>query len=64
MKGYPSIWSIKSTLDPTLHNGDPNEPVSASHDAPRGSPLLKTEFELEFQTRFDPNLAKFISFDS
>jgi hypothetical protein len=52
----------RSHLDPTAENPDPHEEVPANQNRPRGSPLLKQKFELEFQTRFDPNLAKFISF--
>jgi hypothetical protein len=44
-------------------NHYPAEPVSSSRKEPRGSPLIKTKFELEFEIRFDPNLAKIISFD-
>jgi hypothetical protein len=42
---------------------DPAEPVSSNQITPRVGLWFKQKFELEIQTRFDPNLAKFISFD-
>jgi hypothetical protein len=45
------------------HNLDPPESVPANQIAPRVGLWFKRKFELEIQTRFDPNLAKFISFD-
>jgi hypothetical protein len=45
------------------HNVDPTETVSANQITPRVGLWFKQKFELEFQTRFDPNLAKFVSFD-
>jgi hypothetical protein len=45
------------------HNLDPPESVPTCQDAPRVGLWFKQKFELEIQTRFDPNLAKFISFD-
>jgi hypothetical protein len=37
--------------------------VPANQITPRVSFLFKQNFDLEFETRFDPNLAKFIPFD-
>jgi hypothetical protein len=45
------------------HSVDPTETVPANHITPRVGLWFKQNFELEFQTRFDPNLAKFISSD-
>jgi hypothetical protein len=48
-------------LDPMAVKPNPAEPVSANQNAPRGQPLIKTDFEIDFQIRFHSNLAKIIS---
>jgi hypothetical protein len=45
------------------HNVDPTKTVPANWTTPRVGLWFKQKFELEIQTRFDPNLAKFICFD-
>jgi hypothetical protein len=42
---------------------DPIEMVLANQITPRVGFLFKQNFDLEFETRFDPNLRKIISFD-
>jgi hypothetical protein len=39
------IRSVQSPLDPTLHDGDPNEAVSPYQNRPRGQPRIKQIFE-------------------
>jgi hypothetical protein len=34
------------------HIRDPNEPVPANREVPRGLSLFKTDFELEFESDF------------
>jgi hypothetical protein len=36
-------------LNPTLHDGDPNEPVPANHRQPRVGFQFKQKFKLEFE---------------
>jgi hypothetical protein len=61
--GYDQIWTIPSHLDPMPHVHDPAEPVLPNQITPRVGFWFKQNFELEIQTRFDPNLAKIISSD-
>jgi hypothetical protein len=45
------------------HNLNPLESVQTNQTTPRVGLWFKQKFDLEFQTRFGFNLAKFISFD-
>jgi hypothetical protein len=44
-------------------NLDPPEMVPTNQNTPRVGLWSKQKFDLDIQTRFDLNLAKFISFD-
>jgi hypothetical protein len=61
-KGY-QIWAAQIRLNPTARVADPTETVPANQITPRVGFLSKQKFDLEFETRFDPNLQKIISFD-
>jgi hypothetical protein len=62
LKGY-QIWTAQICLNPTTSIADPTEMVPANQITPRVGFLFKQKFDLEFETRFDPNLWKIISFD-
>jgi hypothetical protein len=61
-KGY-QIWASQIRLNPTASVSDLTETVPANQITPRVGFLFKQKFDLEFETRIDPNLQKIISFD-